>query len=326
VETSITLDLTMPRLAPETAPELSPLERLAILGTGPAGLTAAIYAARAALSPLVFAGPELGGQIALTTEVENFPGFPEGLTGPELSRRMQEQAQRFGARLELDTVTEADLHQRPFAIRTAAREYKARALIAATGASPRKLGVPGEREFIGRGVSYCATCDGFFFRGQEVLVVGGGDSALQEALFLTRFASRVTIVHRRGQLRANAVLVDRARANPRIEFTLNHMVTEIIGDNAVRAARLKDLATGQQRVVETSGVFIYVGQYPNTSLFKGQLAMDEDGFILVDDQMETSMPGVFAAGECHDRFFRQAVTSAGFGCMAAIAAERFLAN
>jgi len=302
------------------------MENLIIIGSGPAGLTAAIYAARGYLNPLVITGNELGGQIATTTEVENYPGFPNGITGPELYDAMQRQAERFGARLEIDEVVEAKLGQHPFVVKTNANAYETKALIVATGASPRKLGVPGEQEFLGRGVSYCATCDGFFFRDKQVLVVGGGDSALQEGLFLTKYASRVSIVHRREALRAGATLQARARQNEKMAFVWDTVVTRILGDSAVEAVQVKNVKTGAESTLQANGLFVYIGHVPNTRLFQGQLTMNAEGYLVVDERLRTNVPGVFAAGEVHDHVFRQAVVSAGFGCMAAMEAEKFLAN
>jgi thioredoxin reductase (NADPH) len=302
------------------------MENVIIIGSGPAGLTAALYAARANLDPLVITGNELGGQIATTTDVENFPGFPEGVTGPELYELLREQAERFGARIEIDEVTEVNLHQQPFQVQTHSGEFQAEALILATGATPRKLGVPGEAELIGRGVSYCATCDGFFFRGKEIIVVGGGDSAIQEGLFLTKFASEVHVVHRRDQLRAGAVLQARAFKNEKMGFIWDTVVTEILGDGAVHAARLKNVKTGEVIDKPIDGVFVYIGHLPNTQLYQGQLEMDHEGYLIVDSRLHTNIPGVFAAGEIHDKVFRQAVVSAGFGCMAAMEAEKYLAS
>ena len=301
-------------------------EKLAIIGSGPAGLTAALYAARADLAPLVFAGPAFGGQIATTTEVENFPGFPEGLQGPELTAKMREQAERFGSRIIEETVESVDLSQRPFKIGTSESTYEVASLIIATGATPRPLGVPGETEFIGRGVSYCATCDGFFFRGKEIIVVGGGDSAFQEALFLTKFGKRVRIVHRRDTFRAGATLLKYAAANPKIEIVPNTVIETINGNGKVTDVIFKNLKTGQNAPSAVDGVFIFVGHDPNSQLFSGQLAMDESGYLVVDSRLHTSVPGVFAAGEIHDNWFKQAITSAGFGCMAALEAEKFLAG
>jgi thioredoxin reductase (NADPH) len=266
----------------------------------------------------------LGGQIATTTDVENFPGFPEGLTGPELMEYMQKQAERFGARLEFDTITSVDLHP-PFKL-TGNVEYEARSLIIATGASPRKLGVPGEKELVGRGVSYCATCDGFFFKNRELMVVGGGDSALQEGLFLTKFASKVQIVHRRDALRAGHVLQERARKNEKLSFIWNSVIMEVLGDKAVKAVRLKNARTGEEYEKPVDGVFVYIGHIPNTDTFKGKLAMDDEGYLIVDSKLHTSIPGVFAAGEVHDKWFRQAIVSSGYGCMAAMETEKYLAS
>jgi thioredoxin reductase (NADPH) len=302
-------------------------ENITIIGSGPAGLTAAIYAARANLSPLVFTGPEVGGQIALTNEVENYPGFPEGVTGPELVELMQKQAKRFGARIEMDTVTEVNLETHPFQLKTEnGNAYEAKTLIVATGASPRKLNVPGEKELLGRGVSYCATCDGFFFRGKEIAVVGGGDSALQEGLFLTRFANKVHVIHRRDQLRAQPILQDRARENEKMNFVWNSVVKEIKGNGSVQKLVLENTRTGARSELPAQGIFVYIGHTPNTELFKGQLEMNEEGYIKVDERLHASVPGVFAAGESHDHIFRQAVVSAGYGCMAEMEAEKFLVN
>jgi thioredoxin reductase (NADPH) len=302
------------------------MENVIIIGSGCAGLTAAIYAARANLSPLVITGPEFGGQIATTTEVENYPGFPTGLQGPELTEGMKQQAERFGARLEYDQVVEVDLKQRPFIVKTFGATYETQALIAASGASPRKLGIPGEKELTGRGVSYCATCDGFFFKGKEIMVVGGGDSALQEGLFLTKFGSRVTIVHRRDQLRAGVALVEKAQKNEKMAFLWNKVVTQINGNGALKTVKLKDTVTGEESERAVDGLFIYIGHLPNTSLYEGQLAMDHEGYLIVDEYLHTNIPGVFAAGEVHDKHFRQAIVSAGFGCMAAMEAEKYLSN
>lgn len=303
------------------------VENVIVIGSGPAGLTAALYAARANLNPLLITGNELGGQIALTNEVENYPGFPEGLTGPELVELMQKQAERFGARVETDYVSEVDFRSFPFGLKTLnENSYQAKSVIVATGASPRKLGVPGEKEFSGRGVSYCATCDGFFFRNKEIAVVGGGDSALQEGLFLTRFASRVNIIHRRDQFRAQPILQERARANPKLNFVWNSVVTEIRGNGSVGALALEDVGTGEQKELPVQGIFVYIGHYPNTEIFTGQLQTDEENYLVVDSRLHTNVPGVFAAGESHDRIFRQAIVSAGYGSMAAMEAEKFLAD
>ncbi len=301
-------------------------EKLAIIGSGPAGLTAAIYAARAFLEPLVFVGPEFGGQIAITTEVENYPGFPNGLQGPELTTAMREQAEKFGARLVEETIDSVDFSQRPFKLTSSSGTYEVDAVIIATGASPRRLGVPGEDHFIGRGVSYCATCDGFFFRNKEIIVVGGGDSAFQESLFLTKFGSRVRIVHRRDEFRAGAMLQQRAKDNPKIELVTNSVIERIGGNGKVADVVLKNVKTGETVTSPVEGVFVFVGHIPNTQLFQGQLAMDHEGYLTVDPHLHTSVPGVFAAGEAHDNWFKQAITSAAYGCMAAMEAEKFLAG
>jgi thioredoxin reductase (NADPH) len=299
-------------------------ENLIIIGAGPAGLTAAIYAARANLNPLVIIGNQAGGQIAITNEVENFPGI-DSIMGPELTDNMKAQAEKFGARFEFDEVTEVKFAAgRPLYLRTYGEEYEARAVIVATGASARRLGIPGETEHIGKGVSYCATCDGFFFKGKDVLVVGGGDSAVQESLFLTKFASRVRVVHRRGELRAGELLQDRARKNDKIQFVLETALETVEGSGKVQAVQARNLKTGQVERWATDGVFVFVGHFPNTQLFTGQLVMDEQNFLVVDRYMQTSVPGVFAAGEVMDPIYKQAVASAGQGCQAAIAAERYL--
>lgn len=300
------------------------LENVIIIGSGPAGLTAAIYTARANLKPLVFTGNEIGGQVSITNEVENYPGFPEGLTGPELVEKFQKQAERFGARIEYAEVTEVDFEVQPFRVKTYDNEYQAKAIVLATGASPRKLGVPGEAEFTGRGVSYCATCDGFFFRAKEIAVVGGGDSALEESVFLTKFASRVRIIHRRDELRAGYTLQERAKRNQKIEFVWDTVVTEINGNGAVESVQIKNVKTGEASTLKTDGVFIYIGHYPNSHLFKDKLEMDKHGYLITERNTRTSVPGVFAAGEIADPVFRQVVSSAGEGCKAAIQVERYL--
>jgi thioredoxin reductase (NADPH) len=302
------------------------IREIIILGSGPAGLTAALYAARANLKPLVITGNELGGQIATTTDVENFPGFPEGLTGPELVEKMQTQAEHFGAVVNLDFIRQVDLSRRPFRLIGSAGDYYAKSLIVATGASPRKLAVPGESELTGRGVSYCATCDGFFFKGKDVVVIGGGDSAVQEAIFLTRFARQVTIIHRRDELRAGYTLQSRARKNQKIAFIWDSVVTKINGDQAVTGIELMNLKTGESETRPTEGVFIFIGHLPNSHLFQGQLEMDEQGYLVVDKRFRTKVEGVWAAGEIADPIFKQAITSAGMGAAAAIEAERWLAE
>jgi thioredoxin reductase (NADPH) len=297
--------------------------KILILGAGPAGLSAALYAARAELQPLVLTGTELGGQVALTNTIENYPGFPEGVGGGELGDLFQKQAERFGAKVEFDSANAFDLSRRPFKITTDNGEYTADALIVATGARPNHLDIPGESGLTGKGVSYCATCDGRFFKDKKVVVVGGGDSALEEALFLTRYVSSVTIIHRRDSLRADAVLQKRAQENPKVKFIWDTVVTEIVGKEKVEAVRLKNMKTGEETTFPTNGIFIFIGHTPNTQLFEGQLVM-EKGYIKVDDKMQTSVPGVYAAGEAADPTFRQVVTSAGMGAAAAITATRFL--
>jgi thioredoxin reductase (NADPH) len=299
--------------------------RVVIIGSGPAGLTAALYTARAQLSTVVITGSRLGGQIATTHDVDNFPGFPEGVQGPELAERMRAQAERFGARFDYDLVTEVDFSRgTPFIVKTHGTTYSADAVIVTIGASPRQLGIPGENEFIGRGVSYCATCDGFFFRGKEIIVVGGGDSALQEAIFLTKFANSVTIVHRRDELRASIALQTRAFANPKIRFIWNTVVDEIKGTDTVHAVTLRDVQTGETREHPIDGVFIFIGYTPNSAVFGGQIETDAAGYVIVDERMRTNVEGVFAGGEIHDDVFRQAVTAAGQGCAAALMAINWL--
>ena len=297
--------------------------RVLILGAGPAGLAAALYAARAELQPVVLSGIQIGGQVALTNTIENYPGFPDGVGGAELGEMFQKQAERFGARLEFDSAQAVDLSVRPFKVTTDNGVYTTDSLIVATGADPIHLQVPGETELTGMGVSYCATCDGWFFKERPVVVVGGGDSALEEGLFLTRYASSVTIIHRRDSLRAGAVLQKRALEHPKIKFIWNTAVTAVVGTDKVESVQLKNTQTGEESTLPTSGLFIFVGHTPNTELFAGQLEM-EHGYIKVNDRMHTSLPGVFAAGEAADSHFRQVITSAGMGAAAAIEATHFL--
>jgi thioredoxin reductase (NADPH) len=297
--------------------------KLLVLGSGPAGLAAALYAARAELAPVVLTGTELGGQAALTFSIENYPGFPQGVGGAELGDLFQKQAERFGAQVEFNSAYSVDLSTRPFKVVTDSGELQADALIIATGASPIHLNIPGEVESTGKGTSYCATCDGWFFKEKKVVVVGGGDSALEEGLFLTRYATEVTVFHRRDSLRAGAVLQNRALAHPKMKFVWNTILTEVIGTEKVEAVSTKNVQTGEESLFPTDGVFIFVGHIPNTQMFAGQVAM-ENGYIKVDDHMKTSVAGVFAAGEAADSHFRQVVTSAGMGAAAAIEATHFL--
>ncbi|WP_206885338.1 thioredoxin-disulfide reductase [Alicyclobacillus mali (ex Roth et al. 2021)] len=301
--------------------------RLIILGTGPAGYTAAIYAARANLEPMVFEGDQAGGQLTLTTEVENFPGFPDGVMGPELMEAMKKQAEKFGAEFRPGVATDVDLSQRPFkVVIDKEREYTADALIVATGASAKLLGIEGESEMIGRGVSTCATCDGFFFRNKRVIVVGGGDSAMEEATFLTKFASEVTIVHRREEFRASKIMQERAKSNPKIRFVMNVQSKRVLSDgNKVTGLEVVDNQTGETKVLEADGVFVAIGHKPNTDFLRGQLELDDIGYIITKgNTSETSVEGVFACGDVMDSRYRQAITAAGSGCKAAMDAEKFL--
>ena len=298
--------------------------RVLILGSGAAGLSAALYAARADLDPIVLTGMELGGQVSLTNIVENYPGFPEGVGGNELVELFQKQAERFGTKLEFDTASEVDLTKRPFKVQTFNSTYLADTLIISTGATSRRLDIPGETELTGRGVSYCATCDGWFFKDKDLIIVGGGDSALEESIFLTRYANSVTIVHRRDELRAGPFLQNRVKSNPKIDYIWNSIVTEILGEEAVESVRLQDVVTKEERIYPIDGIFIFIGHIPNTQLFKDQLDIDELGYLKVDHLMKTNVAGVFAAGEVADSHFRQVITSAGMGAAAAIQANHYL--
>jgi thioredoxin reductase (NADPH) len=302
------------------------VENVIIIGSGPAGFTAGLYAARANLAPLLITGNEYGGQVSLTYEVENYPGFPQSLSGPELVEKMKEQAEKFGTRVEFDYVTEIVTDRHPFLVRTAAgKEHRAKSIIISTGARPRYLEIPGEKELTGHGVSYCATCDGFFFRGKDVLVVGGGDSAAEEAVFLTKFASRVRIVHRRDKLRAGRLLQERVFHNPKIEVVWNTVLTAIEGENgSVTGVRTQNTVTGEEGHLATDGVFVFVGHLPNNQILQGQFALDEDGHLIVDKKMRTNVPGIFAAGEIMDKVYKQVATSVGQGCAAAMQAIKFL--
>lgn len=303
-------------------------EKLVIIGAGPAGLTAALYAARADLNPMVFEGVIAGGQLMITTDVENYPGFPDGILGPELMDKFRKQTEKFGTRLRQVDVTEVDFSVRPFKINVGADEYTADAVIIASGANATWLDIPGEKKLTGKGVSACATCDGFFFRGQELIVVGGGDTAMEESLFLTKFASKVTIVHRRDELRASKIMVARVEQNPKIDMRWNSIVTEIHGDELVSGVTLEDTVTGQSSEMPIGGVFVAIGHKPTTDLFIDELDLDENGYLVIADSggTRTSVEGVFAAGDVVDHVYRQAVTAAGTGCMAAIDAERWLAH
>ena len=304
---------------------MSTHRKVVIVGSGPAGLTAATYAARGNLEPIVIEGIAAGGQLMLTNDIENFPGFPDAITGPELMSKMREQAARFGAEYITADADRIDLSERPFGVWVGDDEYRADALIISTGASARMLGLPSEEALLGKGVSTCATCDGFFYRDKPLAIVGGGDSAMEEATFLTKFATKVTVVHRRDELRASKIMQERAFANPKIDFKWNTVIDHVVGNGSVEALELSDTQTGEKSRLEVDGLFIAIGHDPNTNLFKGQLDLDDDGYIVTEaSSTKTSVEGVFAAGDVQDHVFRQAVTAAGTGCMAAMEAERYL--
>jgi thioredoxin reductase (NADPH) len=302
------------------------MEKVIIIGSGPAGYSAAIYAARSQLEPLLIAGTALGGQVALSSEIGNYPGFPEDITGAELAQLMQQQAERFGTRIEMDIVTHVDLSTQPFKVTAYGGEYEAQALIVSSGASPRKLGVPGEEHFSGRGVSYCATCDGFFYMGKEIVMVGGGDAAIEEAMYLTRFASKVTVIHRRDQLRAERLLQEQAFRNEKIEFLWDTIVTEVAGEDFVTGVQVRNVKTGEERLFSTQGVFIAIGYLPNTDFLDGQLEENELGYLVADDDQRTNVEGVWAAGDVCDWTYRQIATSVGAGCKAAVQVEHYIAK
>jgi thioredoxin reductase (NADPH) len=305
---------------------MNEVRELIIVGSGPAGLTAALYAARADLRPIVIEGAEAGGQLMLTTDVENYPGFPDGILGPELMMKFREQAERFGAEFVTADVDRVDLSASPFGAWVGTTEYRSEALIISTGASARMLGLPSEARLLGHGVSTCATCDGFFFREKDIAVVGGGDSAIEEALFLTKFANQVTVIHRRDELRASKIMQDRAFANPKVAFKWNSVVTDVGGDGTVDVVHLRDTVTDDASELDVGGLFVAIGHDPNTKLFAGQVDLEENGYIVLPQagSTATSVEGVFAAGDVADHVFRQAVTAAGTGCMAAIEAERWI--
>ncbi len=307
--------------------ELRESYKVVIMGSGPAGLTAALYAARANLEPLIFEGPEAGGQLTTTTDVENFPGFPNGIMGPDLMDLMREQSERFGAQCVQKAVTAVDFSERPFRVSTEDEQILASTFIISSGATARMLGLPSERELVGYGVSTCATCDGFFFRDKELVVVGGGDSAMEESTFLTKFATKVTVIHRRDKLRASVIMQQRATENKKIDFIWNGVVEDVLGsrEDGVTGVRIKDVVTGESYVKECQGMFVAIGHTPNSEIFRGQLEMDDNGYLITKDgTSETNVAGVFAAGDIQDTRYKQAITAAGSGCMAAMDAERFI--
>jgi thioredoxin reductase (NADPH) len=295
-----------------------------IIGSGPAGYTAGIYTSRAKLNTLLISGSLPGGQLMTTSEVENYPGFPNGIFGPELMMNMRQQAERFGAKLLDDEVVEVDFKRRPFGIKTHGQEFRSESVIICTGASPRKLGLKAEQDFAGKGISYCATCDGPFFKGEDIAVVGGGDTAIEEATFLTKFGKSVKIIHRKDFLRASKILQEKAFENPKIDFVWDHVVSDISGNRKINSISVRNLRTGEERKISVGGLFVAIGHEPNTSIFKGQLQLDDRGYIALTKNTRTSVDGVFAAGDVHDYRYRQAITAGGFGCMAALDVEKWL--
>ena len=313
-----------PRRSESNSSQRPDTYEVVIIGSGPAGYTAGIYTSRAKLNTLLISGSLPGGQLMTTSEVENYPGFPNGIFGPELMMNMRQQAERFGAKLLDDEVVEVDFKRRPFGIRTQGQEFRSESVIICTGASPRKLGLKAEQEFAGKGISYCATCDGPFFKGEDIAVVGGGDTAIEEATFLTKFGKSVKIIHRIDSLRASKILQEKAFENPKIDFVWDHVVSDISGNRKISSISVRNLRTGEERKISVGGLFVAIGHEPNTSIFRGQLQLDDKGYIALTKNTKTSVEGVFAAGDVHDYRYRQAITAGGFGCMAALDVEKWL--
>jgi len=313
-----------PRRSESNSSQRPDTYEVVIIGSGPAGYTAGIYTSRAKLNTLLISGSLPGGQLMTTSEVENYPGFPNGIFGPELMMNMRQQAERFGAKLLDDEVVEVDFKRRPFGIRTQGQEFCSESVIICTGASPRKLGLKAEQEFAGKGISYCATCDGPFFKGEDIAVVGGGDTAIEEATFLTKFGKSVKIIHRKDSLRASKILQEKAFENPKIDFVWDHVVSDISGNRKISSISVRNLRTGEERKISVGGLFVAIGHEPNTSIFRGQLQLDDKGYIALTKHTKTSVEGVFAAGDVHDYRYRQAITAGGFGCMAALDVEKWL--
>lgn len=313
-----------PRRSESNSSQRPDTYEVVIIGSGPAGYTAGIYTSRAKLNTLLISGSLPGGQLMTTSEVENYPGFPNGIFGPELMMNMRQQAERFGAKLLDDEVVEVDFKRRPFGIRTQGQEFRSESVIICTGASPRKLGLKAEQEFAGKGISYCATCDGPFFKGEDIAVVGGGDTAIEEATFLTKFGKSVKIIHRKDSLRASKILQEKAFENPKIDFVWDHVVSDISGNRKISSISVRNLRTGEERKISVGGLFVAIGHEPNTSIFRGKLQLDDKGYIALTKNTKTSVEGVFAAGDVHDYRYRQAITAGGFGCMAALDVEKWL--